>query len=115
MRAGGFCKKFRLALAPTVKPDVWGSCGDQRSVLGRELARKLIELLKADAGKALFQAPGGVVMVTLETDRLILRMFRESDLDAYAEMCGDAEVMRYIGDGQPLPRYMAWRKMAMLI
>ncbi len=54
-------------------------------------------------------------MVTLETDRLILRMFRESDLDAYADMCGDAEVMRYIGDGQPLPRHMAWRKMAMMV
>jgi RimJ/RimL family protein N-acetyltransferase len=31
-------------------------------------------------------------MVTLETDRLTLRMLRESDLDAYAEMCGDPEV-----------------------
>jgi RimJ/RimL family protein N-acetyltransferase len=54
-------------------------------------------------------------MVTLETGRLILRMLRESDLDAYAEMCGDPEVMRYIGDGQPLPRPMAWRRMAMMI
>ena len=54
-------------------------------------------------------------MVTLETDRLLLRMLRESDLDAYAEMCGDPEVMRYIGDGQPLARPMAWRKMAMML
>ena len=38
---------------------------------------------------------------SLETDRLILRMFRESDLDAYAEMCGDAEVMKYLG-GVPM-------------
>jgi len=53
--------------------------------------------------------------VTLETDRLILRMFRESDLDAYADMCGNPEVMRYIGDGLPLARPMAWRKMAMMI
>jgi len=53
-------------------------------------------------------------MVTLETERLILRMFRESDIDAYADMCGDAEVMRYIGDGQPLSRPMAWRRMAMM-
>ena len=36
-------------------------------------------------------------MERLETDRLILRMFRESDLDAYAEMCGDPEVMKYLG------------------
>jgi RimJ/RimL family protein N-acetyltransferase len=54
-------------------------------------------------------------MVTLETDRLTLRMLRESDLDAYAEMCGDSEVMRYIGDGQPLPRPMAWWNLAMMV
>ena len=41
-------------------------------------------------------------MVTLDTDRLILRMLREADLDAYAEMCADSEVMRHIGDGRPL-------------
>ena len=38
-------------------------------------------------------------MDTLGSDRLLLRMFRESDLDAYAAMCGDPEVMRYLGDG----------------
>lgn len=53
-------------------------------------------------------------MITLETDRLILRMLRESDIDAYAEMCADPEVMRYIGDGQPLTRPMAWRNLAMM-
>jgi RimJ/RimL family protein N-acetyltransferase len=54
-------------------------------------------------------------MVTLETDRLILRRLRESDLDAYAEMYADPEVMRYIGDGQPLPRFLARRKLARLV
>jgi RimJ/RimL family protein N-acetyltransferase len=54
-------------------------------------------------------------MVTLETDRLTLRMLRESDFDAYAEMCADPEVMRYIGDGQPLPRPMAWRNLALMV
>lgn len=39
-------------------------------------------------------------MITLETERLVLRMFRESDLDAYAEMCADPEVMRYL---DPVP------------
>src|SRR5438552_5119521 len=53
-------------------------------------------------------------MVTLETDRLTLRMLRASDFDAYAEMCGDPEVMRYIGDGRPLVRPMAWRNLAMM-
>jgi RimJ/RimL family protein N-acetyltransferase len=54
-------------------------------------------------------------MVTLETERLTLRWLQESDLDAYAEMCADAEVMRYIGDGQPLSRPMAWRNLAMMV
>ena len=30
-------------------------------------------------------------------------------------MCADPEVMRYIGDGQPLSRPMAWRNLAMMI
>ena len=54
-------------------------------------------------------------MVTLESERLILRMLRESDFDAYAEMCADAEVMRYLGDGQPLSRPLAWRNLAMMV
>jgi RimJ/RimL family protein N-acetyltransferase len=54
-------------------------------------------------------------IITLETDRLILRMLRESDLDAYADMCGDPEVQRHIGDGQPLSRSMAWRNLAMMV
>jgi RimJ/RimL family protein N-acetyltransferase len=51
---------------------------------------------------------------SLKTDRLILRMFRGSDLDAYAEMCGDAEVMKYLG-GVPMTRSEAWRNMAMVL
>ena len=42
------------------------------------------------------------MMVTLETDRLFLRMFVEDDLDAYAAICTDPEVMRYHGDGKAL-------------
>src|SRR5207244_7775877 len=53
--------------------------------------------------------------IELQTDRLTLRMLRESDLDAYAEMCGDAEAMRYIGDGKPLDRGMAGRNLALMI
>jgi RimJ/RimL family protein N-acetyltransferase len=54
-------------------------------------------------------------MQAVTSDRLLLRMFRESDLDAYAEMCGDAEVMRYLGDGHTFTRAEAWRNMAMVI
>jgi RimJ/RimL family protein N-acetyltransferase len=50
--------------------------------------------------------------VTLETERLRLRMFRESDLDVYARMCADPEIMRYLGEGKPLTRAEAWRSMA---
>jgi RimJ/RimL family protein N-acetyltransferase len=53
-------------------------------------------------------------MTTLTTDRLLLRQFRESDLDEYAEMCADPEVMRYLG-GKPLTRAEAWRHLAMII
>jgi RimJ/RimL family protein N-acetyltransferase len=50
----------------------------------------------------------------IETDRLVLRMFRECDLGAYAEMCGDAEVMRYLG-GTTMTRSESWRSMATVL
>src|SRR5580765_7022514 len=50
---------------------------------------------------------------TLTTARLRLRLFREDDLDAYAAMCADAEVMRHIGIGGPVARDAAWRHMAL--
>jgi len=57
----------------------------------------------------------------LETDRLVLRRWDvDRDLDAYAAICGDPEVMRYIGDrsvatrdecAQQLERYESmWRE-----
>jgi RimJ/RimL family protein N-acetyltransferase len=51
----------------------------------------------------------------LETERLKLRMWRESDIDAYAEMCGDPLVMRYLGPGKVLTRNEAWRSIAFFI
>lgn len=48
------------------------------------------------------------------TDRLLLRKFRADDIDAYAEMCADPEVMRFLNaTGEPLSRSDAWRQMAM--
>jgi RimJ/RimL family protein N-acetyltransferase len=54
-------------------------------------------------------------MVTLQTERLTLRMLRASDFDAYAEMCADPEVQRYVGDGKPMARPMAWRNLATMV
>jgi len=54
-------------------------------------------------------------VITLETDRLQLRMFGQDDLDAYAVICADAEVMRYLGDGKALSRADAWRQIAMIL
>jgi ribosomal-protein-alanine N-acetyltransferase len=48
----------------------------------------------------------------VETPRLRLRAFVEADLDAFAAMSADAEVMRYIGDGMTVDRNGAWRTLA---
>ncbi len=48
----------------------------------------------------------------LETGRLILRQFREDDLDAHVATLGDAEVMRHIG-GTPVSREDSWRRLLM--
>jgi RimJ/RimL family protein N-acetyltransferase len=53
-----------------------------------------------------------VEIPTLDTPRLRLRAFHGDDLDAFAAMCADAEVMRYIGDGATVDRNGAWRTMA---
>jgi RimJ/RimL family protein N-acetyltransferase len=51
---------------------------------------------------------------TLETPRLLLRQFREDDLDAWARITSDPEVMRYVG-GSPLSREEAWRSLGYLL
>lgn len=49
---------------------------------------------------------------TLDTERLRLRAFLEDDLDAFAAMSTDPEVMRYIGAGEVMDRHASWRTMA---
>lgn len=50
----------------------------------------------------------------LRTQRLRLRQFCAYDIDAYAAMCADPEVMLHLSaTGEPLPRGDAWRQMAM--
>lgn len=50
----------------------------------------------------------------VETPRLRLRPFRESDLDAYARITADPEVMRWVG-GRPLDRSEAWRSIGYIL
>jgi RimJ/RimL family protein N-acetyltransferase len=50
--------------------------------------------------------------VTLETERLLMRWFREDDFDQYAKICSNAEVMRFLGDGRPMTDIEVWRQMA---
>jgi RimJ/RimL family protein N-acetyltransferase len=54
-------------------------------------------------------------IAVLETRRLRLRAFREEDLEPYARMCADPEVMRYLGDGRGLDRSEAWRQIALFL
>lgn len=46
----------------------------------------------------------------LETERLILRVHRADDLDEYAALWGDPEVVRYIG-GRPSSRHESWSRL----
>ena len=52
--------------------------------------------------------------VTLETERLILRMWRDDDLEQYAKLCADPEVMRFLG-GKTFSLAESWRHMALMI
>ncbi|HRI17347.1 MAG TPA: GNAT family N-acetyltransferase [Burkholderiaceae bacterium] len=51
----------------------------------------------------------------IATARLVLRGFRAGDLDAYAAMCADPEVMRHIGKGGPAGRDVAWGQLAFFL
>jgi RimJ/RimL family protein N-acetyltransferase len=43
-------------------------------------------------------------MPLIETERLLLRMFRPDDLDELARLFSDPDVLRYVGDGRPVNR-----------
>jgi RimJ/RimL family protein N-acetyltransferase len=55
-----------------------------------------------------------MVVNRLETERLLLREWRESDFETYAGICADPDVMRYLG-GKPYSRLEAWRHMAYVV
>ncbi|HEX4010092.1 MAG TPA: GNAT family N-acetyltransferase [Solirubrobacteraceae bacterium] len=52
----------------------------------------------------------GDVVPELETERTIMRGFRQSDLDAWATMAADGDAMRFVGGAGT--RVEAWRSMA---
>ncbi|KPF49722.1 acetyltransferase [beta proteobacterium AAP121] len=52
---------------------------------------------------------------TLSTPRLRLRGFTAHDLDTWAGVCADAEVMQHIGAGGPVGRDAAWRHLALYL
>jgi RimJ/RimL family protein N-acetyltransferase len=48
------------------------------------------------------------------TERLLLRQWRDSDLDAFAEMMADPAVTRYLSNSATADRDESWRHMAVL-
>jgi RimJ/RimL family protein N-acetyltransferase len=56
-----------------------------------------------------------VTIPELETERLVLRPFADGDLDGFATMYADPEVMRHMGDGRPLSRAATWRTIALFV
>lgn len=52
---------------------------------------------------------------TFDTDRLLLRELRETDLDDFARLSADEETMRYIGKGETLDRAGTWRSIAFFL
>jgi RimJ/RimL family protein N-acetyltransferase len=50
----------------------------------------------------------------LETERLLLRPLRQDDLDEYAAIMADPEVVRYLGS-PPMTRDQAWRHIALML
>jgi RimJ/RimL family protein N-acetyltransferase len=60
--------------------------------------------------------PDGISIPTLTTERLRLRSFRKSDLDDYAALQADPEILRYLGAGaEPWDRGRSSRHMAFLL
>ena len=50
----------------------------------------------------------------IETERLILREFRQDDFPVYEKLAADIDVMRYLG-GKTMNQVEAWRHMAFMV
>jgi hypothetical protein len=76
-----------------------GGCSFARPVAAYEVGRA--------AGPELVCArmkQNSLMLVFLETDRLVLRRFTEDDVDNLVELDRDPDVMRFINGGRPTPR-----------
>jgi RimJ/RimL family protein N-acetyltransferase len=51
----------------------------------------------------------------LQTERLVMRGFRDEDLDALAELSADPEVTKWVGDPNGLTREETWRRLAYFV
>jgi ribosomal-protein-alanine N-acetyltransferase len=51
----------------------------------------------------------------LHTERLVFRPFHEDDLDDLAALYGDAEVMRFLGEGRPMDRAQAKERLERML
>jgi RimJ/RimL family protein N-acetyltransferase len=54
----------------------------------------------------------GLDIPTLETERLVLRSFREADAATFCELLQDPDVVRFIGDGTIPSAEECWRAVA---
>lgn len=50
----------------------------------------------------------------IETQRLRLRGWQETDLDAFAELNANPDFVRYLGQNEPISRFDSWKTLAML-
>jgi RimJ/RimL family protein N-acetyltransferase len=56
------------------------------------------------------------IIPTLQTDRLILRSFTQSDLEPFAEIVSDPEVMRFATySGETMTRAQAWNWLCLML
>jgi RimJ/RimL family protein N-acetyltransferase len=49
-------------------------------------------------------------VIEIETEKLLLRGWREENVEPYARLCADPEVMRYIGGGATMTREQSERQ-----